>query len=222
MVRTIAAAGGNGYVAQQIAEQNGDSGLFANQNMGSGPAGGFLVPEDVSTEVIELLRPASVVTAMGPRFVPMPNGNLTTNRRATGANFAYGGEQQDAKATGYTYGQVKLSAKKLTGIIPVSNDLLRSSSISVDRMIRDDAVADAAQIQDRYFLRGSGTEYAPKGLRYQHLGTGFETTHVLPMTLRLICRRWTMISGGWSWRWACSMSSSRRRIGSCRHVLRCS
>lgn len=182
MVRTIAAAGGNGYVAQQIAEQNGDSGLFANQNMGSGPAGGFLVPEDVSTEVIELLRPASVVTAMGPRFVPMPNGNLTTNRRATGANFAYGGEQQDAKATGYTYGQVKLSAKKLTGIIPVSNDLLRSSSISVDRMIRDDAVADAAQIQDRYFLRGSGTEYAPKGLRYQHLGTGFEATHVLSMT----------------------------------------
>lgn len=182
MVRTVAAAGGIPHVAAQIAEANGDSGLFANQNMGSGAAGGFLVPEDVSGEVIELLRPLSVVTAMGPRFVPMPNGNLTTNRRATGANFGYTGEQNDIGATGYNYGQVKLSAKKLTGIIPVSNDLMRASSTAVDRMIRDDMLADAAQIQDRYFLRGSGTDFAPKGLRFQHLGTPLATTHVLTMT----------------------------------------
>lgn len=182
MVRTIAAAGGNHYVAQQIAEANGDSGLFAGQQMGSGSLGGFLVPEDVSTEVIELLRPASVVTAMGPRIVPMPNGNMTTNRRETGANFEYGGETNDAPATGYTYGQVKLSAKKLRGIIPISNDLLRSASTAVDRMVRDDAVADAAQIQDRFFLRGTGTEYSPKGLRYQLVGTSFAASNILTMT----------------------------------------
>lgn len=182
MCRTIAAAGGIPHVAAQIAEANGDGGLFANQNMGSGPAGGFLVPEDVSTEVIELLRPASVVTAMGPRMVPMPNGNLTTNRRATGANFSYTGEQTDIDATGYTYGQVKLSAKKLAGIVPISNDLLRASSTAVDRMVRDDVLADAAQIQDRFFLRGSGTDFAPKGLRWQALGTPFATTHILTMT----------------------------------------
>lgn len=182
MVRTIAAAGGNHYVAQQLAEANGDSGLFAGQQMGQGSLGGFLVPEDVSTEVIELLRPASVVTAMGPRIVPMPNGNMTTNRRATGANFEYGGETNDAPATGYTYGQVKLSAKKLRGIIPISNDLLRSASTAVDRMVRDDAVSDAAQIQDRFFLRGTGTEYAPKGLRYQLVGTSFAGSNILTMT----------------------------------------
>ena len=182
MARTIAAAGGIHHVALQIAEANGDSGLFANQNMGSGAAGGFLVSEDVSTEVIELLRPLSVVTAMGPRIVPMPNGNLTTNRRATGANFGYGGEQQDIQATGVTFGQVKLSAKKLSGLIPISNDLLRTASTAVDRLIRDDALADAAQIQDRYFLRGSGTDFAPKGLRWQHLGTPQAATHVLTMT----------------------------------------
>jgi HK97 family phage major capsid protein len=183
MVRTIAAAGGNQYVAQQIAEANGDSGLFAaGQQMGQGSLGGFLVPEDVSGEVIELLRPASVVTAMGPRIVPMPNGNLTTNRRASGATFEYGGETNDAPATGYTYGQVKLSAKKLRGIIPISNDLLRSSSTAVDRMIRDDAVSDGAQIQDRFFLRGTGTEYAPKGLRFQLTGTSYASSNILTMT----------------------------------------
>ncbi|MGK7663369.1 MULTISPECIES: phage major capsid protein [unclassified Marinovum] len=182
MARTIAAAGGIPYVAQQIAEANGDSGLFANQSAGSGPEGGFLIPEDVSEEVIELLRPQSVVTAMGPRIVPMPNGNMTMNRRASGATFSYGAEQSDAPATGVTFGQVRLSAKKLHGIIPMSNDLLRSASTAVDRLVRDDAVEDAAQIQDRFFLRGVGTEYAPKGLRYQAVGTSFESTHILTMT----------------------------------------
>lgn len=182
MTRTIAAAGGIPYVAQQIAEANGDSGLFANQAAGTGPEGGFLIPEDVSSEVVELLRPLSVVTAMGPRIVPMPNGNMTMNRRATGATFEYGGEQTDAPSTGVTFGQVRLSAKKLRGIIPMSNDLLRASSTAVDRLIRDDAVEDAAQIQDRHFLRGSGTEYAPKGLRFQATGTSYASTHILTMT----------------------------------------
>lgn len=182
MTRTIAAAGGIPHVAQQIAEANGDSGLFANQNMSNGPSGGFLVPEDVSSEIIELLRPASTVRRMGARTVPMPNGNLTTNRRATGAMFGYIGEQEDVPATGYTYGKMKLSAKKLAGIVPISNDLLRASGTNVDRLIRDDIVADAAQIEDRFFLRGSGTENAPKGLRFQHTGTDFAATHVLQMT----------------------------------------
>lgn len=182
MARTVAAAGGIPYVAQQIAEANGDSGLFANQSMGTGAEGGFLVPEDVSSEVIELLRPRSVVSAMNPRTVPLPSGNMTMNRRATGATFGYGGEQTDAPATGVTFGQVRLSAKKLRGIIPMSNDLLRTASTAVDRLIRDDAVEDAAQIQDRYFLRGAGTEYAPKGLRFQVVGTNYATTHILTMT----------------------------------------
>lgn len=49
MFRALAAGGGVPYVAAMIAEKEwGDSGLFANQNMGSGSAGGFLVQEDVA------------------------------------------------------------------------------------------------------------------------------------------------------------------------------
>ncbi|HBM58012.1 MAG TPA: phage major capsid protein [Citreicella sp.] len=182
MLRTLAAAGGNLHTARIIAEESGQSGLFAAQNVSSGEAGGFLVPEDVSSEVIELLRPASVVTAMGPRIVPMPNGNMTQNRRAAGASFGYGDEGSDAPVTGYSYGQMKLSAKKMHGIVPISNDLMRAASTSVDRMVRDDAIADAAQIQDRYFLRGAGTEFAPKGLRYQLVGTPAAASNILAMT----------------------------------------
>ncbi|WP_127104362.1 phage major capsid protein [Pararhodobacter zhoushanensis] len=182
MTRYLAAGSGNVFVATQIAEANGDSGLFANQNMGSGGAGGFLVPEDVSAEIIELLRPRSVVRAMGPRVIPLPNGNLTTNRRATGATFGYVGEQQDVAASGMTFGQMKLSAKKFAGLVPISNDLLRSASTSVDMLVRDDIVEGAASSEDLYFLRGPGTENAPLGLRNQLIGSAFASLNVLTMT----------------------------------------
>lgn len=182
MVRLMAAAGGNAFVAAQMAEANGESGLFANQNIGSGGAGGFLVPEDVSTEIIELLRPASVVMRMEPVVVPMPNGNMTMNRFASGIAAGYIGEQQNLPATGVTWGQVILSAKKLGALIPISNDLMRAASTAVDRLVRDDAVTALAVRMDLAFIRGAGTAFTPKGLRNQHTGTPFATTHVLTMT----------------------------------------
>lgn len=182
MLRTLAAAGGRVREAQQIAEEQGQSGLFANLNTQTGAAGGYLVPEDTSGEVIELLREQAVITQLPPRFVPLPNGNMTMNRVVTGSSFAYGAEQSDAPATGETFGQMRLSAKKLRGIIPISNDLLRAAGTAVDRIVRDDAVEGAAYGMDEAMLRGLGTDYSPRGLRYQHAGFATEATHVLTMT----------------------------------------
>lgn len=179
MTRALAAAKGIPIVAQQIAESWGDSGLFANQNMANGSAGGFLVPEDVSSEMIELLRPVSIIMASQPVIVPMPNANMTMGRQATGSSASYIGEQQDAPATGLTFGQVKLSAKKLAALVPISNDLMRAASIAADRVVRDDLVISLAIRTDLAFLRGAGTEFSPRGLRFQHLGLPTEATHVL-------------------------------------------
>ena len=179
-LRVLAAAQGNVYVAQQIAEAQGESGLFlANQNTSTLAAGGALVPEDVSGEVIELLRPASVVMSLSPMTVPMPNGNLTMNRLNTGSAASYIGEQDNAPATALGFSQVKLSAKKLAALIPISNDLLRTASTAVDRIVRDDLVAALAQRMDLAFIRGAGTEHSPKGLRFQNTAGAFEATHIL-------------------------------------------
>lgn len=183
MFRALAAANGVAFVAAQIAEKQwGDSGLFANQNIGTGSAGGFLVEESVAGEVIELLRPASVVMSLSPILMPMAAGNMTMNRLANGASASYIGEQQAAPATAVAFGQVKLSAKKLAALIPISNDLLRTSGVAADRIVRDDLVAALAQRTDLAFIRGAGTEFSPKGLRFQTLSTAFATTHVLTQT----------------------------------------
>ncbi|MFO6447857.1 phage major capsid protein [Erythrobacter sp. NE805] len=178
-MRAVAAAGGDRQRAVAIAESWGHSGLFAQQSGLTGPAGGFLIPEDVSGELIELLRPASVVLSLGPVILPLPNGNLTMNRINVGTTASYVGELQNIVATGVQFGQTKLSAKKLAALVPISNDLLASASTQADAVVRDDLVMSMATRMDLAFIRGSGTQFSPLGMRNILTGTSFATSNVI-------------------------------------------
>lgn len=181
-MRAVAAAGGDSVRAVAIAESWGQSGLFAQQSGLTGAAGGFLIPEDVSGELIELLRPASVVMSFNPVIMPMDSGNLTMNRINVGTTASYIGELQDAPATGVQFGQLKLSSKKLAALVPISNDLLKSASTQADAVVRDDMVLSMATRMDLAFIRGGGTQFSPLGMRHQLTGTDFAATNVLTMT----------------------------------------
>lgn len=178
-MRAVAAAGGDRNQAVAIAEGWGHSGLFAQQSGQTGAAGGFLIPEDVSGELIELLRPASVVMSFNPVIMPMDNGNLTMNRINVGSTASYIGELQDVPATGVQFGQLKLSSKKLAALVPISNDLLQSASTQADAVVRDDMVLSMATRMDLAFIRGAGSQFSPLGMRHQLTGTAFETSNVL-------------------------------------------
>lgn len=181
-MRALAAAGGSREGAVAVAEGWGHSGLFAQQSGQTGQAGGFLIPEDVSGELIELLRPASVVMSFNPVIMPMNNGNLTMNRINVGTTASYIGELSNIPATGVQFGQIKLSSKKLAATVPISNDLLQSASTQADAVVRDDLVMSMATRMDLAFIRGEGTQFTPLGLRNQLLGTDFETSNILAMT----------------------------------------
>ncbi len=182
MMRCIAAANGNRDVAVAVAEGWGHSGLFAQQSGLSGPAGSFLVPEEVSGELIELLRPASVVMSFQPVFVPLPSGNLTMNRINVGTTASYMGELADVGATGAQLGQVRLNSRKLGALVPISNDLLKTASTAADAMVRDDMVMSMTTRMDLAFIRGAGTQFTPLGLRNQLVGSDFAATNILTMT----------------------------------------
>jgi HK97 family phage major capsid protein len=130
-------------------------------------AGGFLVKDEMATEIIELLRPASIVRSFNPMMVSMTGGSLTMEKVTGGATAEYIGEGDDAPVTQQTFGQIVLTWKKLAAIVPISNDLLRKSSTDVDRIVRNDLIAAFAQREDRAFLRSTGSVHTPRGLRYQ-------------------------------------------------------
>lgn len=156
--RAIAAAGESLY-GSQMGE------IVANMEESTDTKGGFLVNEDYSADFIDILRPKVVVRNMGARPIPMPDGNLTTRRKTSGTVAQYVGERVPAPATAVEVGQLKMSAKTLRALVPITNQLIRRSSMGVQQMIRDDLVEGVARTEDQQFLRGVGSATAPAGIR---------------------------------------------------------
>ncbi len=168
IVRALASNKGNVQGAAAYAKKyyGEDSNVTKALSASDGAAGGFLIEEVLSNEVIEFIRPNTVVRASDPIIMPMPEGNLSIPRVGTGSTGSYIGENTNLPNTAQKFEMVKLSYKKLAALVPISNDLLRFQSPEADAIIRDDVARAMAQAEDLAFLRGNGTAFSPKGLRY--------------------------------------------------------
>ena len=151
-------------IAKEVAEYQAKA-----MQSGTPVAGGFLVPETFSREIIDFLRPQSIVRAAMPRYLPMgpgTGGMIKLSRVNEGSKAYYIGESVDIPKTELQFGQLTLVWKKLAALVPISNDLLRYSSPGADGIVRDDVVQAMAQRENQTLLRGRGSNFAPKGLRY--------------------------------------------------------
>jgi len=180
IVRALAASKGDHEKAAFYAKKNfDDSAVVKALETGTGTAGGFIVPEEYSAEIIELLRPQSVVRRMGAVTLPMRTGTLNIPVLAGGGQAQYIGENTDIPKTEPSFGTIQLTFKKLAALVPISNDLLRYSNPAADMIVRDDLVMAIAEREDKAFIRGeratSGNpQLTPVGLRYWA-----PTTHVI-------------------------------------------
>lgn len=128
-----------------------------------GSSGGFIVPPDYMNEIIELLRPKAVVRGAAPRVIPMPRGTMTLPSQTAAATASYGTETAAIASSQQTVGQIVASFKKLTALVPVSNDLMRYADPAADAFVRDDLVKVIALREDLAFLLGDGTVATPRG-----------------------------------------------------------
>ena len=124
------------------------------------------MPPQYSQEVIEFLRARTVVRRLGARTLPLPTGTTRVAKLSGGATAYYVGENTNATISQQTVAQLTLSFKKLITMVPVSNDLLRYSSPGADSIVRDDTVNAMRVREDSAFIRDTGSDAAPKGLRY--------------------------------------------------------
>lgn len=132
---------------------------------GDPTGGGFLVPTQFSTDVIELLRPSAVVRSLNPTIMPMPNGSVKVPRISAGSAASYIGENAAVTKSQQQLEQITLSFKKLACLVPISNDLVRYSSPAADTIVRDDMVRSMATREDKAFIRDNGTSGTPRGLK---------------------------------------------------------
>ncbi|WP_316184712.1 phage major capsid protein [Bradyrhizobium sp. SZCCHNRI1003] len=128
-------------------------------------AGGFTIAPDFYAEIIELLRPKTVVRSSNPRVWPMPRGTMTVPGQSSAATASYGPEGRTISKSQPGYNQpIKASFKKLTGLVPIGNDMLRYAVPQFDASVRDDLVKVFARREDKAFLLDDGTQDTPKGM----------------------------------------------------------
>lgn len=165
LVMSMAAAQGDITLAANFAANElNDQKLAAVINTAAG-SGGALVPTNMQNEVIELLRDRAIVRKLGARSIPLPNGNLSIPRLAGGSTASYTGEGKDVKASGASFDDVKLSAKTLICMVPVSNQLIGRAGFAVEQLILSDIISGIATREDKAFLRDDGTNDTPKGMK---------------------------------------------------------
>lgn len=165
IAKTIGLAGGNAYVARNVAADvyGASHPVTKALNVSTGSAGGFIVPPDVMNEVIPLLRAQAVVRSAGPRNIPMPRGTMTLPGQASAATASYGSESKAITQSQPGLNQIVASYKKLTALVPVTNDMMRYADPAVDAFVRDDLVKVMALREDLAFITGDGTQDAPRG-----------------------------------------------------------
>jgi HK97 family phage major capsid protein len=144
--------------------------------------GGALIPQDFMADLIELLRANTAVRGASPMEVGMPMGNLTIPRLAGGATAAYQNELDDIAVSQERFDDVNFVARKLTAMVPVSNDLIRRAPIGIEEVVRDDLVQTIARREDLAFLRGDGTDKGPVGMRHLALPANIVTIAAMPAT----------------------------------------
>lgn len=135
----------------------------ASQNESDDADGGYLVPEETSKEIIELLRPQIAVQAAGARIVGMNRNSQVVNKITDGANVYYVDEEEEGTESALAFGQVRLNARKAIVLVPISNELLADADAAVEAIIRDDISKSLAlSIDQKCMFGGGGKE--PLGL----------------------------------------------------------
>ncbi|WP_425855832.1 phage major capsid protein [Aeromonas veronii] len=165
MAMAVAAGKGDLQLAEQFAAKEiGDQQVAMAISTAAG-SGGALIPENLHSEVIELLRPKTIVRKLGARVLPLPNGNLSMPSLTGGATSGYVGEGKDVRATASSFGDVKLSAKTMITMVPISNQLIGRAGYNVEQLVLGDCIASMAVREDKGFLRDDGTNDTPTGFK---------------------------------------------------------
>jgi HK97 family phage major capsid protein/HK97 family phage prohead protease len=131
---------------------------------GSGPSGGYLVPETLLPDLLTAISEQSIVLPRAfvtdaPGTVRQPVVDLSKGASGVfawygGIKFAWVNENSAIAETEPVFKQYTLRALTMAGIVRVSNRLLASTTF--DAQLRRMLAESATNYLDHYFIRGSG------------------------------------------------------------------
>ena len=125
--------------------------------IGSGPDGGYMVPESMVGPFHDALRAQTVVLQMNPRIVDMPTLEVVLPGLTSGTTVYTPGEASTITASQPTFNRLRLSAKKYACRTLVSSELLADSTPDAREIIAADHTRQIAARLDKDMLEGSAS-----------------------------------------------------------------
>lgn len=136
---------------------------------GTDAYGGYLVPEELRSEIFRILPDMSVMRQLA-RVIPMSTDTLQLNTLQTRPEAYWQSEYNTLTTTSAEFGQVTLTPNNLTCLLPISEQLLQDANINTVQFIIELFAETIALAEDKAFFTGSGTG-EPKGILTETLTT---------------------------------------------------
>ena len=151
-------AGGSRHEAIEIAKQWTDTpevALWLKAAVAPGNttdpawAGVLASAQKVTADFVALLRPATVLGKLALRNAPF---NVSVPIQTLGGVYGWTGQGAPKHVTKLGFATDKLQMTKVTGIIVLTEELVRTSDPSAEQFCRDDMIAGIAAFLDQQFL----------------------------------------------------------------------
>jgi len=140
-------------------------------------AGNLVDYTAISNDFIEYLRPRTILGRFGEGNIPSLRSipfNVSIKGQSAASTAGWVGEGKHKPVTKGGYSSVNLGWQKLAAISVASDELLRFSNPSAERLIRDDLAAAIIEQMDMSFIQVSNTGVAnvkPASITYKFDGS---------------------------------------------------
>jgi HK97 family phage major capsid protein len=134
-------------------------------------SGGFLIPEILSSRVIDRVRNKAQVIAAGALTIPMESDTLNLARLAGGNSAEWKAENDAVTESDQSWERVRLVTKTAVVLQRVSQEIFEDLSPEGAAVIENELIQALALKLDLAALRGDGVDPEPRGIRNQ---TGVE------------------------------------------------
>ncbi len=141
----------------------GDKSLAKSLSEGSPADGGYLVPHEFRTSVVQKLYKKAVIRP-NATIIPLKRDKMDVPADAAAVTTYWVGETNSVTESNPQWGNVTLDTNKLMGLSKMSRELFADSPINIMDYVSTLWAKAFAKEEDRVFMSGSGTGQ-PKGIR---------------------------------------------------------
>lgn len=136
---------------------------------GTDAEGGYLVPEELRTEVFRVLPDFTVMRNLA-RVLPMSSDTLKLNSLSARPTAYWTSEYASKSTTSAEFGQVTLTPNDLVCLLPVSEQLLADANINLVQFIIQLFAEAIGVAEDKAFFTGSGSGQ-PRGISIESISS---------------------------------------------------